>query len=154
MRPLHRNALVLGQFHQYATCRRWVQEGNPFALGAEPRRLVDEADSRGPTALHHRVKIGHGEADVMDPCTALGQELPDWRVGALRLEQLDQRVAACNGCDTSAVGIGQRDLWHPQYVTVKREGLGQVAHGDTDVCDARPARSFQGRVRCRRLKRH
>ena len=112
-----------------------MEERDAPALGAGPRLFVDEANAQRAAAGQRAVEIFHREADVMDPGTALRDELSDWRIRRLRLEQLDQRVSRGEPGDASTVRIVERDFGHPQHVTIERDAVGQSIHGDSDVRD-------------------
>ena len=79
---------MLAQLDQDSGRRARVQEGNPLPLRPDPRPLVDEAEPRGAAAVEHRVEVVDGEADVVDPGPAPGDELADGAAGLGGLEQL------------------------------------------------------------------
>jgi hypothetical protein len=82
-----------------------VQEGDPLSLGANARRLVDQAKPGGTAAIQHGIEVVHGEADVMDAGAAARDELSDGGLGSVRLEQLDEGLAGLEADDRRTVGI-------------------------------------------------
>lgn len=67
-----------------------MQKCDALAFGTEPRALIDEVNAGRFAALERAVEIVHGEADVMDARTTLGQELSDWGSGFIWLEEFDE----------------------------------------------------------------
>jgi hypothetical protein len=63
-----------------------VEEGDALALGAEPGRLIDEADTGGAAAVQCAFDVVDGETDVMEAGAALGDELADGRIAGICLE--------------------------------------------------------------------
>ena len=114
-----------------------MEERDAPALGAGPRLFVDEANAQRAAAGQRAVEIFHREADVMDPGTAFRDELADRRLGCLRLEQLDERIARGQPEDARAVRIGERHLIQSEHVTIKRDTLSEAVYGDADVGDRR-----------------
>jgi hypothetical protein len=116
-----------------------MEERDTFPLGADPGRLVDEADAGGAAALEGVVEVVDRETDVMDAGPAAGDELSDRALGGLALEELDERVTGGEARDAGAVGVIERDLGKAEDVAVEWQDLVERAYGDPYVCDARGA---------------
>ncbi len=113
-----------------------MQEGNSPALSADARDVVDERGPRGAAALENGIQIPHGETDVMYGGASPGDKPPDWRIRLLCFEQLHNRAAGVEPGNPRAVGVGKLDLRQPQNFPVKRESLGDGAHGNSDMGDS------------------
>jgi hypothetical protein len=87
-----------------------VKKRDPLALGANSRRLIYELNPGPAAALHRRLEIVHGEADVVNAGPSVRQEFPDWRGGIASLQKLDQRLARGEAEDAGPIGIVQRNL--------------------------------------------
>ena len=84
-----------------------MQERDSLSFGAHARFLIDQSDTCTATAIQCSVQVIDGEANVVDAGPAFGDELANWRIGALCLEQLHERVARAEASDTSPVGVVQ-----------------------------------------------
>src|SRR5439155_9513979 len=98
-------ALRLRQFYEDASRRRGMQKGDALSFGADTWRLVDETDAGGAAAREGRVQIVDDEADVMNPRSSFGDELSDWRVRRVGLEQFDECVTGGKSGDARSIGI-------------------------------------------------
>lgn len=112
-----------------------MEKRDSLAVGADARSFVNQPNAQSAAPTERAVEVVDGEAHVMDSLAALREELSDWRVGRLGLEQLDQRAAGNEPDDASTVRIGERDFGHSEHVTVEGNTLGQSVHGDADVGD-------------------
>ena len=75
--------------------------------------------SRIPAALHGAFEVIDREADVVDARAALFQELSDWRIGFIRFEQFDERVAGLKTTDPGAVAVGKLSLGHSEDIAIE-----------------------------------
>ena len=116
-----------------------MQKGDALSFGADARHFVDETDGRRATAREGRVQIVDDEADVMNARTSFSDELSDWRVRRVGLEQLDECVAGGKSGDARSIGIVERHVGQLQDVAIERKQLVEPAHGDADMGDARAA---------------
>ena len=116
-----------------------MQEGDPFAFGADARRLIDESETGRSALIQCAVEVVHGEAHMMDPGAAPGHELPDRRVLGFCFEEFDQRFSGCEPRDLGAVGVIEWDLGQPQNITVERKQLVKGTYSDADMGYARTA---------------
>ena len=119
-----------------------MQKRDALAVGTDARAFIDQSNAQCAAAGKDAVEIIDGKAHVMDSLTSLRDELSDWRIRRLRLEQLDQRVSRGEPGDASPVRIVERDFGHAQHVSIEGDAVGQSLHGDSDVrdrCASRPA---------------
>jgi len=116
-----------------------MQKSDPLSFGADTWRLVDETDAGGATAREGRVQIVDDEADVMNPRSSFGDELSDWRVRRVGLEQLDECVTGGESGDARSIGIVERHVGQLQHVAIEWKELVEPAHGDADMGDPRAA---------------
>jgi hypothetical protein len=112
-----------------------VEKRDALPFGAGSWFLVDEANAGLATARERIVEVIDREADMMDSRTALRDELRDRRLGALRFEEFDERIASREPGDSGSVRIVERDFWHFEHVAVEREQGVQRLDGDPDVRD-------------------
>ncbi len=110
-----------------------MEEGDTAAAGPAARRFVDEPVTRGVAAGQCLIEIRDAVADVMDPGSAAGEKLGDWRFGVVWLEQLDVDVAETQGYDGGAVRVLGRLRGDAQDVAVERQGVGDAGHRDADM---------------------
>jgi hypothetical protein len=96
-----------------------VQKRDQFSFSPSSRRLVDDPHSSSAAPIQGNVDIWNCNTNVMYPWAAARQILADRSVRGCRLQKLDQRFAALDGCDSGPIGIGQRDLGHLQDVAKK-----------------------------------
>ena len=116
-----------------------MQERDPLALGAEARRLVDEANAVRAAAIERRVEIVDGEANMVNARPALRDELPDRRIRRFGLQKLDERLAGREARDLCAVRVIERDLGQPEDISVERNAIVEAANRDPDVGDSSAA---------------
>ena len=113
-----------------------MEKGDGFALGAEPRFVIDQANTCTTTAFQCSVQIIDGEADVVNAGTAFGDELADRRLGRFGLEELDERVARAQTGDTSTIGIVQRLLGHAEQIAVEGQESIERVDSNSDMSDS------------------
>lgn len=121
-----------------------MQEGDPLPFGPEAWVLVNEADAGRATPGEGALQVVDGEAEVMDPRTALGDEFPDGGLGDLRFEQFDERFAGSQPHDAGAVGVIEGDLGHPEDLAIEGQDGFEGRDGDADVGEAGPAGRGRG----------
>lgn len=112
-----------------------MEKRNPFPLGADPGRLIDQPDSGGPAARERIVEVVDGEANVVDSWPPRVQKLGDRSARFPRLEELDERLASREPDDRRAVGIIERNDGESEDVAVERYGIGESTNGDPDMGD-------------------
>lgn len=110
-----------------------MQEGDPLALGADPRFVVDELQSGFSTPLERRVEIVDRKADMVNAGTALRDEARDRRIRVIRLQQLDQGLAGSETHDPRAIGVVERNLGQFQHFAEKRHARCEGLHSDSNV---------------------
>jgi hypothetical protein len=113
-----------------------MEERDTFPFGAEAGCFVDEADACGFATRERAVEIVNREANVVNAGTSFGDELADWRLGGVGLEELNERLAGLHSGNAGAVGIVKRDLRHAEDVAVEGKDLIKCLHGDAHVGDA------------------
>jgi hypothetical protein len=64
-----------------------MDKGHETPFGPNPRLVVNEWDALRFEAVQGRFQVIHTKADVMDATAALGQKLPDGRIGTRRLQK-------------------------------------------------------------------
>src|SRR5688500_13893308 len=96
-----------------------MQERDTPSAGPEPRLLIDQAISRGLTAVERDVEIGDAVADVMDARPTLRQELGHGTCGIAGLEQLDVHRTETQTDDPGAIGGLRPSRGESQYVAVE-----------------------------------
>ncbi len=79
--------LLLGQFDQYPTCAFGMDKRYETPFGPNPRLVVNERDTLRFEAVQDGFQVIHAKADVVDTAAALGQKLPDGRIGTRRLQK-------------------------------------------------------------------
>ena len=87
-----------------------MDERDPLALGANARRLVDQAKPGRPAPVEGGIEIGDREADVVDSRTASGHELADGRGG------ITPKVAALQRA-LPKLYRAQPVIWHDEHPT-------------------------------------
>ncbi len=110
-----------------------MQECDTLSLGSDPWLLVDELNSGATTTLQGRIEVVDGEANVMNPRSALLQESRDRGFRVSGLQKLHQRLACAEANDVSAVGVIEVDLGQSEHVAKKRQALGEGLDGDPDM---------------------
>ena len=95
-----------------------MQEGDAFLLGAKPRYLVDQSDTRGPATLQRAVEVVDRKTHMVDSRTPLGDELANRGGGVGRFQQLHERLTGGEASDPGAVGVVERDLGHPEDIAI------------------------------------
>ena len=121
-----------------------MQERYALAFRSDAWGFVDQPESGCTASRERAVQIIDGEAHVMNARASFGDEFPDRRVRGLGFEQFNQRFSSSNTRDGGAVGVVQRNLGHPEDVTVEGQQFAHGLHGDANVSDAGAAR-FAGR---------
>jgi len=112
-----------------------MNEGDAFPLGADSRRLIDEAEARGPTTFEGGVEVVDGETDVMNARAARGDKLADGGSGVGRFEELDERIAGSKANDARTIGVIEGYLFQLENVSIERQDGIEVADGDADMGD-------------------
>jgi len=112
-----------------------MNKSDAAAAGSAPGRLIDQAVSRGLTALQRGTEVGNAVADVMNARTALRQKLGDWTRGVAGLEQLDVDGTEPQADDGGAVRGFRMPGSKAQDVAVKGKGFGDAGNGDADMSD-------------------
>lgn len=79
--------LLLGQFDQHPACPFGMDKGHETPFGPNPRLVVNERDTLRLEAAQDGFQVIHAKADVVDAAAALGQKLPDGRIGTGRLQK-------------------------------------------------------------------
>jgi hypothetical protein len=79
--------LLLGQFDQYPTRAFGMDKGHETPFGPNPWLVVNEQDTLRLEAAQDSFQVIHAKADVVDAAAALGQKLPDGRIGTCRLQK-------------------------------------------------------------------
>lgn len=141
-------ALVFSQLDQHSGSAGRVQERDPLSLGAEAGDGIDEAYPRGAAPCECGIEVMHGKTDVMDTGTAFGDELANWRVGGLRLEQFDQRFSGLQAADACTIRIVESYIRQAEDVTIEGQDLAECVNGDADMGNAGWARWFVGHGEC------
>jgi len=116
-----------------------MEKRDPFLLGADAGRLVDEPDAGCTTALEGVVEVVNEKAEVMDSGPALGHKSADWRVRGLGFEQLDERIAGSEADDRRAIGVVERYLGHAEDVTIEGQNLIEGTDRNADVRESSSA---------------
>ena len=128
-----------------------MEKRDTFPFGAEAGCFVDEADASGLAARERAVEIVNCEADVVNAGSSFGDELADWCLGGVGLEELDERLAGLHSGDAGPVGVVERDLGHTEDVAVEGKDLIKCLHGNAHVSDSGGAIGWElvghGRVR-------
>ena len=114
-----------------------MEKRDPFPLGADPGRLIDQPNSGGPAARERIVEVVDGEANVMDPRPPRVQKLGDRSARFPRLEELNERLTGREPDDRRAVGVIERNDGESEDVAIERYGIGKSANGNADVGDTR-----------------
>ena len=96
-----------------------MQERNRLPVCTRTRLFVNEPHAGGAAAGKDDRKVIDGEAHVVDTLAALGDELSDWRVGLLRLQELHQGVTGGQARDPGAIGVLQRHDGQAEHVPVE-----------------------------------
>src|ERR1019366_5167735 len=113
-----------------------MQKGDPLALGAHARRLVDQRDTGLTAARERRVEVVDGETDVMDAGSPLFEELRDRRARVLRFEEFNECAAGDEAGNAGAVAVAERRVGQTEHVAVEGHQRIDALHGDADVGDA------------------
>ncbi len=79
--------LLLGQFDQHPARPFGVHERHETSFGPNPRLVINEWDALRFEAVQDSFQVIHAKADVVDAAAALGQKLPDGRIGTRRLQK-------------------------------------------------------------------
>ena len=113
-----------------------MEESDSFSFGAKSWRFVDQPDTGRAAFLECPVEIVHGEANVVNSGPASRDEFCDWSVVAVRLEQLNQRVAGFNSGYSRPVGVADFSALHAEDIGKEGQTRRNRLHGDSDVSDA------------------
>ena len=97
-----------------------MQEGDALPLGPDAWGLIDQSETGGATALEGAVEVVDVKAEVMDPRTTLGKELPDGGVCDGGFEELDERIARREPDDARPIGVIERHLGEPVQLSIER----------------------------------
>src|SRR5687768_12276696 len=119
-----------------------MQEGDSLPLRSKARRLIDELDACGTTAIQRPVQIIDGEADVMNPGPAPREVFPNRSIRSRWLEQLDETLSGRDGLDAGPVGVGQLYRRHSEHVAEEGELRGNGFERDSYVGDPGAFRGF------------
>ncbi len=114
-----------------------MHEGNPGSSATDTRFLVDEAHSLGPQMLEGGIEVDDRVGNVVHALTAGGQELPDRRVFAPGLQQLNVRTADGDHglLDPLALDNLAVNRLDAVLAAIFRQGPVEVVHRDADVVD-------------------
>lgn len=96
-----------------------MQERNRLTFCTNTRLFVNETHSGGAAAGQDDLEIIDGEAYVVNTLAPLGDELSDWRIRLLRLQELHQGVTGRQARDPGAIGVVQRHDGQAEHVPVE-----------------------------------
>ena len=116
-----------------------MEKRDALAFCAHAWRLIDQTEAGVTTATECSVKVVDGEADVMDSSAAPGDELPDRRVRAIGLEELDERLSGLQSRDSGAVGVLEVRIWQSKDVSTEGKEVADGPQRDSHVGDSRSA---------------
>ncbi len=85
-----------------------MEEDDPSATDAPPRRLVDRSVALAATAFERLVEVPDAKTDVVNPGPPFRDELCDRAVRGLGFEQFDIDVAEMNGNNFGPIGCFRR----------------------------------------------
>ena len=123
-----------------------MEERDTFPFGAEAGCVVDETNAGRSATCQRAVEIVDGEADVMNTGSTFGDELANWGIGGVGLEELHERLAGLHSCNTGAVGVIERHFGHSENVAIEWKDLVERLYRDAYVGDAGRAIGNVGHV--------
>ncbi len=115
-----------------------MRERDPVAEEPGARALVDQLGAAGAEKLEHGVDVVNRVGDVVHAGPAPGDELRDRRLGVLRLEQLDPRVADEHVGGAEALALVAAFELRAEEPLVGRDRLVEVLDREAEVVDTAP----------------
>ena len=121
-----------------------VHERDSLAFRSDSRHLIHELDPCFAAPSQRSVEIRHGEADVMDPGTALRDEATNRRSGIVGFQELDERPTGVQRDYAGAVGVVYGHVAQAENVAKERQLRVDRRDGDSDVRDPRGRSGWKG----------
>ena len=112
-----------------------MQKGDALAFGAAPGFLIDRDDAGGAATRQGGVKVIDSEAQMVDSCAPLFDELGNRGSGDTWFEQFNQGITGDVACNPGAVGIGENGVFEAKDVAQERAQGVIGLHGKADVSD-------------------
>ena len=113
-----------------------MKKCDTFPVGANSRRVVNEADASGFAAGKRTVKIVHGKTDVMDAGPTFREVFSNGCVRRIGFEKFHERITGLDGGNASAVGVVERNLGHAEEIAVEWQYLVERLYSDAHVGNA------------------
>ena len=126
-------AYIFGELDENAVSRLGVNERDAAPSGPNAGFVVDQSVAACAACGERLIEVADAIADVMDPGTAPGEELRDWRVLPERLEQFHLGLAEVQVYDARSVNFVRTACLHAEHIAVEGEGGVDVGDGDPDV---------------------